>query len=164
MANSQHSSSTTGLFSQEIRTVEDASELCRNARIAMRELLDIIQQETDHLQAGDVWKAAELQEEKTRRAESYFHFSRAVQANIYKLETIAPQALEEIKSQHDSMATDLAENLRIVAVARALTEDLISDVSKQLGQGRRPTTYSRTGAMAHKQLSNVEGLSVNKSL
>ena len=42
----------------------------------------------------------------------------------------------------------MAENLKVIATARTVTEDLLNDVAQQLGRQTRPKTYGAGGELS----------------
>ena len=102
----------------------------------------------------------------TRRsaAEDYTILARAVQRQATRLADSAPVALAKLRQRHESLATQMAENLRVLATARAVAEDLAR------GRGddrRRPATRRAPIAPAAPRRltkATVSGLSVNRAL
>ena len=56
-----------------------ADDLCRMAEVALSALVDVMNQETTLLRAGHMRQAGALTPEKTRLAQDYVSFARAVQ-------------------------------------------------------------------------------------
>ena len=44
--------------------------------------------------------------------------------------------VERLRSGHERLATQMAENLKVIATARAVTEDLLTDVATAIGAER----------------------------
>ena len=55
----------------------------------------------------------------------------------------APEPVARLRTGHESLATQLAENLRVIATARAVTEDLLTDVAQQRRQDQPPQSLRR---------------------
>lgn len=141
-----------------------AEELCRMAEIALAALVDVMNQETVLLRAGHLRQAGTLTADKTRLAQDYVGFARSVQRQNDRLRAQSPQALERLRLGHESLATQMAENLRVLATARTVTEDLLSDVAKVVGQQNRAKTYGNSGSIASDPASSARGIAVNRSL
>ncbi|MNY70252.1 hypothetical protein D3C86_2083460 [compost metagenome] len=58
----------------------------------------------------------------------------------------------------------MAENLRVLATARMVTEDLLTDVAKIVGQQNKAKTYGRGGAIATDPAASARGIAVNRAL
>ncbi|QQR34660.1 hypothetical protein JI749_09675 [Devosia oryziradicis] len=141
-----------------------ADELCRMAEIALAALVDVMNQETTLLRAGHMRQASTLTPEKTRLAQDYVSFARSVQRQGPRLKVQAPAAVERLKAGHERLATQMAENLRVLATARMVTEDLLTDVAKIVGQQNRAKTYGRGGAITADPAASARGIAINRAL
>ena len=141
-----------------------ASDLCQMAEIALAALVDVMNQETVLLRTGHLRQASTLTPDKTRLAQDYVGFARAVQRQSERLQAEAPQAVERLRAGHESLATQMAENLRVLAMARTVTEDLLTDVAQIVGQQNKAKTYGRAGSVAVDPASAARGIAVNRSL
>lgn len=140
-----------------------ANELCQLAEIALTALVDVMNKETTLLRAGHLRQAGTLTPDKTRLAQDYVSFARSVQRQGERLRREAPQAVERLRRGHESLATQMAENLRVLATARTVTEDLLTDVAKIVGQQNRAKTYGRAGAIAIDPSASARGIAVNRA-
>lgn len=141
-----------------------ADDLCRMAEIALAALVDVMNQETVLLRTGHIRQASALTPDKTRLAQDYVGFARAVQRQNERLHKEAPQAVERLRAGHESLATQMAENLRVLATARTVTEDLLTDVAQIVGQQNKAKTYGRAGAVTADPASSARGIAINRSL
>ena len=141
-----------------------ADDLCQMAEIALAALVDVMNQETVLLRTGHLRQASLLTPDKTRLAQDYVGFARAVQRQSERLQAEAPQAVERLRAGHESLATQMAENLRVLATARTVTEDLLTDVAQIVGQQNKAKTYGRAGSVAVDPASAARGIAVNRSL
>ncbi|MCR6673765.1 flagellar protein FlgN [Devosia ginsengisoli] len=141
-----------------------ADELCRLAESALSALVDVMNQETTLLRAGHMRQANALTPEKTRLAQDYVGFARSVQRQSLRLSTEAPAAVERLRLGHESLATQMAENLRVLATARMVTEDLLTDVAKIVGQQNKAKTYGRGGAITADATTSARGIAINRAL
>jgi hypothetical protein len=87
-----------------------------------------------------------------------------VQRQTERLRREAPQAVERLKQGHESLATQMAENLRVLATARTVTEDLLTDVAKIVGQQNRAKTYGHAGRVTSDPASAAKGIALNRAL
>jgi hypothetical protein len=141
-----------------------ADELCRMAETALSALVDVMNQETILLRAGHMRQAGTLTPEKARLAQDYVGFARAMQRQGARLKADAPEAVDRLRLGHESLATQMAENLRVLATARLVTEDLLTDVAKIVGQQNKAKTYGRGGAITTDPAASARGIAVNRAL
>ncbi|MBJ3783909.1 hypothetical protein [Devosia sediminis] len=141
-----------------------AEELCIHAEQALSALVDVMNQETTLLRAGHMRQAGQLTPDKTRLAQDYVTFARAIQRQGARLTAEAPAALARLRAGHESLATQMAENLRVLATAKSVTEDVLTDVARMVGQQNRAKTYGTTGAVASDSASSAKGIAVNRAL
>lgn len=141
----------------------DPQALCARTDTALSRLVDTLSRETMLLRAGKLREAAAISAEKTQAAEDYTILARAVQRQAQRLADSAPDLLARLRKRHESLATQMAENLRVLATARSVAEDLLEDVATTVGAQRVPRTYGATGAAPPKK-ATASGLSVNRAL
>ncbi|OAM78754.1 hypothetical protein [Devosia elaeis] len=141
-----------------------AEDLCNHAETALAALVDVMNQETTLLRAGHMREAGRLTPDKTRLAQDYVTLARAVQRQNQRLAAEAPAALERLRAGHESLATQMAENLRVLATAKTVTEDVLTDVARLVGQQDRAKTYGTGGQVAADPAAAARGLTVNRAL
>ena len=150
---------------QRIAALDDlpARDLIAFTEGTLRALVEIMNQETTLLRAGRHRDASLLSADKTRLAQDYVGYSRAVQRQIERLRVEAPGAVDALRTGHERLATQMAENLKVVATARDVTEDILTDVARQVERAARPKTYGAAGQL--NQPGAVSGgISVNRAL
>lgn len=140
-----------------------AAELIRRTGDALTALVNAMNAETTLLRAGRYRDAAPLAADKTRHAQDYAMLSRAVQRQLPRLRIEAPRLVDELKSGHERFATQLAENLRVIATARSVTEALLEDVATTVGRGTRTRTYGAAGTIQQGGAA-ARGVSINRAL
>lgn len=126
-------------------------------------LVDVMNNETMLLRTGHYREATGLTADKTRLAQDYVTYSRAVQRQIERLQREAPEDVGRLKLGHDRLATQMAENLKVIATARSVTEDLLTDVARQVAVSARPKTYGAGGQIAAPHAPSG-GIAVNRAL
>lgn len=141
-----------------------AAELCTHAEQALTALVDVMNQETTLLRAGHMRQAGQLTPDKTRLAQDYVTFARAIQRQSARLTAEAPAALERLRAGHESLATQMAENLRVLATAKTVTEDVLTDVARMVGQQNRAKTYGTAGKITSDANSSAKGIAINRAL
>jgi flagellar biosynthesis/type III secretory pathway chaperone len=141
-----------------------AGELCFRAETTLNALVDVMNQETTLLRAGHVQEAGKLTPDKARLAQDYVTFARSVQRQAPRLKEEAPEQVERLRNGHERLATQMAENLRVLATARTVARDLLADVATAVGQHDRPRTYGMTGTIAAEEGKPARGIAINRAL
>ena len=141
-----------------------AHDLCERTGNVLQALVEIMNQETTLLRAGHYRQAAEITAEKIQVAQDYVGLARAVQRRVAQLKLEAPADIERLRQGHESLATQMAENLRVIATARDVTETLLTDVAATVGVQSRAKTYGANGAMNGAGANGARGIAVNRAL
>lgn len=141
-----------------------AVELCMHAEQALASLVDVMNQETTLLRAGHLRQAGQLTPDKTRLAQDYVTFARAIQRQAVRLNAEAPQSMARLRAGHESLATQMAENLRVLATAKTVTEDVLTDVARMVGQQNRTKTYGTAGTVTSDPNASAKGIAINRAL
>jgi hypothetical protein len=128
------------------------ADLCRIAADTLAALVRVTNEETTLLRAGRHREATPVTTEKTRLAQEYVGCSRAIQ-----------RELDGLRIGHERLAVQLAENLRVIATARAVTDDILSDVAQMVGARDRTRTYGSNGAIADPAVA-ARGVAINRAL
>ncbi|GLQ57317.1 hypothetical protein [Devosia nitrariae] len=140
-----------------------ATDLCASAEAALAALVEVMNHETTLLKAGHFRDSATLTPEKTRLAQDYVGFARSIQRQAERLKVEAPAELDALRLGHERLATQMAENLRVIATARAVTDDILTDVAMLVGRDARPETYGADGTTAVDPTDSARGIAVNKA-
>ena len=141
-----------------------AEELCSRAETALQALVTIMNEETTLLRAGHFLKAGGLTAEKTQLAQDYVGFARSVQRQTERLRAEAPEAMDRLQAGHESLATQMADNLRVIATARNVAQDLLTDVAETVGQTSRTKTYNQSGELRSLKPTSARGIAINRAL
>lgn len=141
-----------------------AADLCALALQTLDRLVVVMNEETTLLRAGQTRQAGELTAEKTRLAQDYMGYARSVQRQAGRLKLEAPTLVEALLSGHDRLATQMAENLKVIATARTVTEDLLTDVASAIAAKARPKTYGADGTVGAQPGGVASGVSLNRAL
>ena len=129
----------------------------------LRALVEVMNKETTLLCAARHREAMDLGAEKTRLAQDYVTYSRAVQRQLERLKVEAPADVARLKLGHERLATQMAENLKVIATVRSVTEDLLTDVAQHVARAARPKTYGAGGEVAA-PAGLTRGIAVNRAL
>ncbi|MGV8833080.1 MAG: flagellar protein FlgN [Devosia sp.] len=141
-----------------------ASQMCQLAEDALASLVNVMNQETTLLRAGHLRQASVLTPEKARLAQDYVGLARSVQRQTDRLKREAPESLDRLRQGHEALATQMAENLRVLATARNVTEDILTDVAKIVGQQNKAKAYGRAGTITADSANSARGIAVNRAL
>ena len=141
-----------------------AAELCGRAEATLQSLVEIMNEETTLLRAGRFRQAGALSADKTQLAQDYVGFARSIQRQLERLQRDAPQELRRLQQGHERLATQMAENLRVIATARDVTEELLSDVAKTVGMQNRTRTYGASGSIKTNADGPAQGIAINRAL
>jgi flagellar biosynthesis/type III secretory pathway chaperone len=150
---------------QRLAALDDlpARDLVAFTEGTLRALVDVMNHETTLLRAGRHNEAAAITAEKTRLAQDYVGYSRAVQRQLDRLRAEDPDGIVMLRAGHDQLATQMAENLKVIATVRSITEDLLTDVAQQVARADRPKTYGASGELAGGGKAS-RGIAINRAL
>ena len=141
-----------------------AVELCRRAMDTLEALVTIMNQETMLLRAGRLKEASTLTGDKTALAQDYVGFVRSIQRQTSRLLKEAPEDVRLLRAGHERLATQMAENLKVLATARNLTDSMLTDVANAVGQKSRAKTYGADGEIKQDARGAARGIAVNRAL
>jgi hypothetical protein len=152
---------------QRLAALDDlpAIDLIAYAEGTLSALVSIMNSETTLLRAGRFREAAALSADKTRLAQEYVTYSRAVQRQAERLKAEAPGDIDRLRIGHEQLATQMAENLKVIATARAVTEDVLTDVATAVGRSAQTRTYGATGEIPRAAPAAAgKGIAINRAL
>lgn len=140
-------------------------ELVGRVEATLTALVTIMNQETTLLRAGHVKDATQLTSEKTRLAQDYVGLSRSVQRQLARLRAEVPAELARLRGGHERLATQMAENLRVIATAKDVTESILTEVADTIGAQNRTRTYGASGQMQPSSANtSARGIAINRAL
>lgn len=141
-----------------------AAELCRRGLETLEALVTVLNQETTLLRAGRLREAGAVTAQKTALAQDYVGLVRAIQRQTARLLKEAPDEVRQLRAGHERLATQMAENLKVLATARSVTETVLTDVAEAVGNASRPKTYGADGEIAKPAAGLARGIAINRSL
>jgi flagellar biosynthesis/type III secretory pathway chaperone len=142
-----------------------AVELCQRALDTLNSLVAIMNEETTLLRAGRAREASVLSAQKTSLAQEYTGLVRSIQRQTTRLLKEAPDEVRQLRAGHERLATQMAENLKVLATARTVAEDILTDVANAVGERNRTRTYGATGEIAEATPAGAaKGIAVNRRL
>jgi hypothetical protein len=142
----------------------DPAELCRRTGAVLSSLIEIMNAETTLLRACRYTEAGALSADKIELAQDYVSLSRAIQRRLPQLREVAPAEIEMLRRGHESLATQMADNLRVIATARRVTETLLADVATGVGAVSHTKGYGATGQLKSRAVPASRGIAVNRAL
>jgi len=152
---------------ERLATLDDLApaDLVNRTGEVLTRLVEIMDAETTLLHAHRYVQAGQLTAEKTQLAQDYVGLARAVQRRLAQLEADVPEEIARLRRGHDSLVTQMAENLRVIATSRDVTQTILSDVAASVGAGERTRTYDQSGIVpSPSQLAGARGIAVNRAL
>jgi len=149
---------------ERIAALDDlpARDLIAFTEGTLRALVDVMNRETTLLRAARHGEAGLLTADKTRLAQDYVIYSRAVQRQLDRLKGEAPRDLALLKLGHEQLATQIAENLKVIATVRTVAETLLGDVASEVARAARPKTYSASGQVSAPR-ATTGGIAINRA-
>lgn len=141
-----------------------AAELCERSLATLEALVSVMNEETTLLRAGRMREAGAVSARKTALAQDYVGLVRSIQRQTARLLREAPDDVRRLRAGHERLATQMAENLKVLATSRSLTEDILTDVADAVGQRGRARTYGPDGEVAGAAGAAARGIAINRSL
>jgi flagellar biosynthesis/type III secretory pathway chaperone len=141
-----------------------AALLCRRALETLEALVSVMNQETTLLRAGHLKQASAMTGDKTALAQDYVGLVRSIQRQTARLLKEAPEEVTLLRAGHERLVTQMAENLKVLATARSVTDSILSDVATTVGQKGRAKTYGADGELARNPDGAARGIAINRAL
>ena len=126
---------------------EDVQRLVGAIEQIMDALDDVLDEETVLLREGKLHQALNLVEAKNQLSIQYMLLQKAITANAALVKQLAPQDTEQLTRRHHLFQNTLQANLAVIATAREVSSELISDINQQVQKGARAETYGQSGQM-----------------
>ena len=141
-----------------------ATELCRRALSVLDSLVTVMNEETTMLRAGRFRETGPVTAEKTALAQDYVGLVRSIQRQTGRLLKEAPDDVRLLRAGHERLATQMAENLRVLATARTVTDEILTDVAQAVGERSQAKTYGAGGELAQNRAPLARGIAINRAL
>ena len=151
---------------QRIAAIDEmpAKELCRRAIETLDALVSVMNQETTLLRAGRLRDASTYTAEKTALAQDYTGLVRSIQRQTSRLLKEAPVEVRELRAGHERLAIQMAENLKVLATARTVPEEILTDEAETVGRQSRTRTYGADGELTKATGTAARGIAINRAL
>ena len=147
-----------------ITDANGAEKAVASLESVMDGLEQTMMEETTRVRAGHLRRAAELDEAKLEFARRYVSESDYVKAARNAIARLAPEALERLRSRHDTFQGLLRTNLTVLATAHAVSEGIIRGVSSELARKQAPSTYGASGRAQTPSSKTSPPLAISRTL
>lgn len=147
----------------DIACAADATELCETIARAMDSLIDTIEDETALVRAGKVLEAGALQPKKAGLSDVYVKAILYARRQGEALKRYAPEAADLLERRHTEFRSLLRINMAVLATARQVSEELVQNVSRNVGKADRPSTYAASGVAQSGPSSPIPGIAYDRT-
>jgi hypothetical protein len=128
----------------------------------MEELVATISRETDLVRSGRLQEAFRLNAAKTRVAQTYLLACERVKADATRL---APGPLRDRLCRcQDDLRAALEVNLRVLATAQAVSEDIIRGAAAEAARRSQPRTYGHAGRTTQSAAGTAHPVVMSRTL
>lgn len=135
-------------ISQAIKSRDEAEMLLRRIGDSMVKLVQIFEQETKLVEAGQIASAAQLTREKTDLAATYLREIELLKSNAGFIGQTVPVLVDELRRAHQTFREILTHNLRVVATAQSVAEGIMRGASEEAARKASPQGYGANGKIA----------------
>lgn len=143
----------TKRITQAIRSRDDAEMLLRRIGDSMVKLVQIFEQETKLVEAGQISRAAELTKQKTDLAAAYLREIELLKNHSGFIGQTVPVLVDELRRAHQTFREILTHNLRVVATAQSVAEGILRGAADESNRRAAPKGYGADGKAAAAQAS-----------
>jgi len=149
---------------QRIASPAEARKLAEELIDAMKNLLGILEHETDLVRAGNVRDATALESAKNESSGRYVRIVSTLRNNAAYFKQAVPDLLATLQRHHDIFRAMLQVNLTVLATAHAVTEGIIRGVNGEVQRQRMPQGYTAGGQRAAPSPRHATPLTFNRAL
>ncbi len=135
-------------ISQAIKNRDEAEMLLRRIGDSMVKLLQIFEQETKLVEAGQIASASQLTHEKADLAATYLREIELLKSNAGFIGQTVPVLVDELRRAHQTFREILTHNLRVVATAQSVAEGIMRGASEEAARKSTPQGYGANGKSA----------------
>jgi O-phosphoseryl-tRNA(Cys) synthetase len=133
-------------------------------RAVLRELHDVVQQETDLVYRSKMREARPLEPTKKELTRKFFASIDILKANIGEFKRHTPDALSQLMKEHASFQSLLERNMAVLATAHAVAEGLVKQAARFAAEQRSPQTYGANGRATAPNMHKAGPMMVAKVL
>ena len=147
-----------------VTTPGEARKLAEDLIEAMKNLLGIIEHETELVRAGNVRDATALEPVKNESSSRYSRIVSILRNNAAYFKQVTPDLLATLHRHHDIFRAMLKVNLTVLATAHAVTEGIVRGVNGEVQRQRMPNGYTAGGQRPAPNPRHTAPLALNRSL
>lgn len=140
-------------ITQAIRSRDEAEMLLRRIGDSMVKLVQIFEQETKLVEAGQIARAAELTRQKADLAAVYLREIELLKSHSGFIGQTVPVLVDELRRAHQTFREILSHNLRVVATAQSVAEGILRGAADESNRQAAPKGYGADGKTAAAQTS-----------
>jgi len=111
-------------------------------------LVQVFEDETRLVRAGQLKAARELAVEKTNLAARYLHEIECMKANSRFIRDTLPELIDEMRRAYESFREILSRRLRVVATAEPVANGVVPNSTEKANRRSNPHNYSSHGHRA----------------
>ncbi len=147
-----------------VSTLADARKLSDGLMEVMTTLLDLIENETALVRAGQVREAMLLEPRKTDLSRSYVSAIEQLKRSHDYFTQSAPDLLATLHRHHDVFRAMLQVNLTVLATAHAVSEGIIRGVNGEMQKKNMPQTYTAAGQRSTPSARHAAPLTISRTM
>ena len=147
-----------------IASASDAATLIAHLGELMERLLALVEEETEHVRAGRLGDAAQLEPLKTELAREYIAATARLKASQAYLASAMPEAIASLRERHGLFQALLQINLTVLATAHAVSESIMRGVSDAVNRKASLQTYGAGGRTVAPPRGSSQPLTVSRVL
>lgn len=147
-----------------VSTLADARKLSDSLMETMTTLLDVIENETALVRAGQVREAMMLEQRKTDLSRSYLAVIGQLRTSQDYFTRSAPDLLAALHRHHDVFRAMLQVNLTVLATAHAVSEGIIRGVNGEMQKKNMPQTYTAAGQRSTPNARHAAPLTISRTM
>jgi len=147
-----------------ITTAAEAEKAIDVATALIRQLSDLMEQETTLVRAGRVKRATELTPEKSQLAGELFTSSERLKANAKFLLKSVPARCEALQRVQQAFRAVLHKNMVVLATTHAVSESIMRRLSGELARKASPQVYGASGRPMAPNPKHGKPLAISRTL
>ena len=133
-----------------VATRAQSEALVTEVRSVMAELGRVLDAEAVHLAAGRIGAGLAEAQVKSDLAAAYMRALEACKANAVALARLAPDAVRELRHDHEAFRRQVERSQAVIATARAVSESLVKSLAAEVDRISCPRGYAPAAAPARR--------------
>lgn len=127
---------------RSVATRTQSEALVAEVRSVMAELGRVLDTESAHLAAGRIGDGLAQAQVKSDLAAAYMRALETCKANAVALARLAPEAVRELRHDHEAFRRRVERSQAVIATARAVSESLVKSLAAEVDRVSRPRGYA----------------------